>query len=199
MHGVLLPVVEVAMSAVTVPTLWLPIVLSAVIVMIGSSIVWMGLKYEGAQWKPIPGEDQLRDAIRKLNLAAPGQYVFPHGMGDAGMEGAKKKMEEGPNGVLLLTKPRKFGMGAQLVQSFIYYLVVSFFVAYVAAHALPAGADYLKVFQVAGTSGFMAYSLALVPEAIWFGRTWKSVCVSLLSGLIYGCLTAGTFGWLWPR
>lgn len=86
-----------------------------------------------------------------------------------------------------------------LTQAFIYYVVVSVFVAYVASHALDTGADYLRVFQVAGASAFMAYGLALIQEAIWFGRTWKSTCKSLFSALIYGCLTAGTFGWLWPR
>ncbi len=199
MHGLLLLVAQVGMPDVTVPMLWLPIVLSGVIVLIGSAAVWMLLKYEGAQWKPIEGEDQLRDAVRKLNLPAPGQYMFPHGMGREGMAAAMKKMEQGPNGILLLTKPRKFSMTSQLVQSLIYYLVVSSFVAYVASHALPAGVDYLRVFQVVGATGFMAYGFALVPEAIWFGRTWKSVTMSLISALIYGCLTAGTFGWLWPK
>lgn len=199
MHAVMLSAVEDSMSQVTVAMLWLPIVLSAVIVLIGSATVWMALKYENAQWQPIDGEDQLRETVRKLNLAAPGQYVFPHGLGREGMAAAMKKMEEGPNGVLLLTRPRKFSMTSQLVQSFIYYLVASFFVAYVASHALGAGSQYLRVFQVVGPTGFMAYGCALVPEAIWFGRTWKGVTMSLISALIYGCLTAGTFGWLWPK
>jgi hypothetical protein len=69
----------------------------------------------------------------------------------------------------------------------------------VTSHVLLPGMDYLKVFQIAGTCAFMAYGFALVPEAIWFGRTWKSVAKGLLSALILGCLTAGTFGWLWPR
>jgi len=186
------------MHDVTMPMLWLPIVLSAVFVMIGSSVVWMFLKYENAEWKPIPGEDQLREAVRKLNLPAPGQYIFPHVMGQ-GAGDAMKKLEEGPNGILLLRPPAKFSMTPMLVKSFIYYLVVSFFVAYVASHALASGTDYLRVFQVAGASGFMAYGFALVPEAIWFGRTWSSVTKGICSGLIYACLTAGTFGWLWPR
>lgn len=187
------------MYDVTVPMLWLPIVLSAVFVMIGSSVVWMALKYENAEWKPIPGEDQLRDVIRKLNLKAPGQYIFPHIMGEGGAEAAMKKVEEGPNGVLLLRKPAKWSMTPMLVQAFIFYLVVSFFVAYVTSHALPRGTDYLRVFQIAGATGFMAYGLGLVQEAIWFGRTWKSTIKGMISALIYGCLTAGTFGWLWPR
>jgi hypothetical protein len=187
------------MHDVTMSMLWLPIVLSAVFVMIGSSVVWMVLKYENTEWKPIPGEDQLREVVRKLNLPAPGQYIFPHMMGEGGAQAAMKKVEEGPNGILLLRPPAKWTMAPMLVKAFIYYLVVSFFVAYVASHALSRGTEYLRVFQVAGTCGFMAYGLGLVPEAIWFGRTWKSVGKTLVSALIYGCLTAGTFGWLWPR
>ena len=187
------------MHDVTLPMLWLPIILSAVIVMIGSTVVWMALKYENAEWKPVPGEDQLRDAVRKLNLKAPGQYLFPHMQSGSDPQAAMKKWEEGPNGVLLLIKPRKFGMTGMLVKAFIFYLVVSFFTAYVATHALSRGTEYLRVFQVVGPCAFMAYGFALIPEGIWFGRTWKSISKSLLSALIYGCLTAGTFGWLWPR
>ncbi len=187
------------MHDVTLPMLWLPIVLSAVIVLIGSAIVWMALKYEPAEWKAIPNEDQLREAVRKLNLPEPGQYIFPHMASSADRAAVTKKISEGPNGVLLLTSRRTMGMGSQLTQSFIYYLVVSIFVAYVSSHALERGSDYLRVFQVAGAAGFMAYGLGVFPEAIWFGRTWKSAFKTALSALIYGCLTAGTFGWLWPR
>jgi len=186
-------------NAVTLPALWLPIVLSAVIVMVGSTIVWMVLKYENAEWEPIPGEDQLREAVRKLNLAAPGQYVFPHMRGSADPQAAMKKWEEGPNGVLLLMKAQKFSMGGRLTLAFLFYLVVSFFAAYVASHALARGVDYLRVFQIVGAASFMGYSFGVFSDTIWFGRTWSSALKTAFSGLIYACLTAGTFGWLWPR
>ena len=137
------------MYDVTVPMLWLPIVLSAVFVMIGSTVVWMALKYENTEWKPIPGEDQLRDVVRKLNLPTPGQYIFPHMMGEGGPEAAMKKAEEGPTGVLLLRKPAKFSMAPMLGKAFIYYLIVSFFVAYVASHALPKGTEHHRSRQSA--------------------------------------------------
>jgi len=31
------------------------------------------------------------------------------------------------------------------------------------------------------------------------GQTWSSTINELIDGLVYGLLTAGTFGWLWPR
>jgi hypothetical protein len=187
------------MHDVTVPMLWLPIVLSAIIVMAGSTIVWMVFKYENADWKVIPGEDQFRDAVRKLNLPAPGQYVFPHMMGSADPQTAMKKAEEGPSGILLLRRPQKWSMSKPLIQSLIFYLVVSFFAAYVASHAVSRGTDYLRVFQVVGAASFMGYGLGVFVDAIWWGRTWSSAFKTALSGLIYACLTAGTFGWLWPR
>jgi len=124
--------------------------------------------------------------------------VFPHMMGQ-GADLVAKKMEEGPVGILLLKKPGPFSMGASLLKVFVFYLVVGLFAAYVASHALSSGSDYLRVFQIVGPVAFMAYGFALVPEAIWFGRTWKSVCKGLVSALILCGLTAGTFGWLWPR
>ena len=42
------------------------------------------------------------------------------------------------------------------------------------------------------------YGTATVPEAIWFGRPWSVVVKGLLDALVYGLLTAGFFGWLWP-
>ena len=186
-------------DAVMLPALWLPIVLSAVIVFVGSSIVWMVLKYENADWKPIPGEDQFIEAVKKLNLPAPGQYVFPHMMASADPQAAMKKAETGPSGVLLVRKPMKWSMAPMLVKAFIYYLVVSFFAAYVASHALARGVDYLKVFQIVGAASFMGYGLGVFVDAIWWGRTWPSAFKTAFSGLIYACLTAGTFGWLWPR
>jgi len=186
-------------DAVMVPALWLPIVLSAVIVMIGSTVVWMVFKYENADWKVVPNEDQFLDAVRKLNIPAPGQYVFPHMMGSPDPQAAMKKAEQGPSGVLLLRKPMKWSMAPMLVKAFIWYLVVSFFAAYVGAHALARGVDYLRVFQIVGAAAFMGYSLGVFNDAIWWGRTWSSAFKTAFSGLIYACLTAGTFGWLWPR
>ena len=186
-------------SAVTLPMLWLPIVLSAVRVMIGSTIIWMVLKYENADWKAVPNEDALLDALRKLNLPAPGQYVFPHMMGSADPQTAMKKAEEGPTGILLLRRPMKWSMTRPLTQAFIFYLVVSFFAAYIGSHALARGADYLRVFQIVGAASFMGYGLGVFIDAIWWGRTWGNACKTALSGLIYAGLTAGTFGWLWPR
>ena len=65
--------------------------------------------------------------------------------------------------------------------------------------AVPPGADYLDVFRVVGVAGFLAYAAGQVPAAIWMGKPWSVTWKEVLDGLIYGLVTAGVFGWLWPR
>jgi hypothetical protein len=90
-------------------------------------------------------------------------------------------------------------MGKPLTHWFLFSLVVSFFVAYVAAHAIPAGAPYLQVFRLVGAIGFLAYGASQVQQSIWWGKPWGNTWKDVFDGLVYGLVTAGTFGWLWPR
>lgn len=57
----------------------------------------------------------------------------------------------------------------------------------------------LAVFRITGTVAWLAYGAATVPDAIWFGRPWSAIGKNLFDALMYGLLTAGVFGWLWPR
>jgi hypothetical protein len=75
----------------------------------------------------------------------------------------------------------------------------SFMVAYIAAHTRPAGAPYLSVFRVVGSVAALAYAAAPVPGATWFSRSWGSTTREHFDGLVFGLVTAGIFGWLWPR
>jgi hypothetical protein len=90
-------------------------------------------------------------------------------------------------------------MGPMLAQWFLYSLVVSFFIAYIAAHSIAPGTGYLEVFRIVGAIGFLAYAAAHVPQSIWMAKPWSITWKDALDGLIYGLVTAGTFGWLWPR
>ncbi len=65
--------------------------------------------------------------------------------------------------------------------------------------ALGPGANYLHVFRFAGATAFLGYAGALSQMSIWYRRAWSLTIKSSFDGLIYGLLTAGTFGWLWPR
>ena len=90
-------------------------------------------------------------------------------------------------------------MSGNLVQWFIYIVVVSFFAAYVVSRALPVGAPYAQVFRLAGATAFAGYALALWQMSIWYRRAWGTTIRASIDGLIYALLTGGTFGWLWPR
>ena len=182
---------------VTLVSLWLPILVSAVIVFFAAFVAWTVLPHHRSDWVRVPNEDTLLQAIRSLGLKR-GQYVFPNAMTAEGAKdpAAKEKLAEGPVGSLVI-RPAP-AMGKSLVQYFVYCLAVSFFVAYVGYAALDFGADYLHVFRVLGTIAFLAYSFAEIPRSIWFGHTWSSTWKSVIDGLVFGLLTGGTFGWLWP-
>ena len=90
-------------------------------------------------------------------------------------------------------------MPKMLILWFIYCLIIGVFVAYLTKHAVPSGSAYLIVFRVAAVAAFLAYGVAQLSNAIWRGQTWSAAIKELIDGLIYALLTAGTFGWLWPR
>ena len=156
--------------------LWLPILVSAAFVFLASAILHMALPWHRADFKKLPDEARVMEALRGFAIP-PGDYLVPCTV-----------MEPGPP-----------AMGAQLAQWFVYCLVVSFFAAYVVGRALPPADSYLHVFRFAGATAFIGYSLALWQNSIWFKRSWVTTMKSTIDGLIYGLLTAGTFGWLWPR
>jgi len=185
---------------VSLAALWLPILLSAVFVFIASSLIHMVLKYHNTDYQKLPNEDAVRAALRS-GEPAPGQYITPHvmDMKDMKKPEVKQKYAEGPLGVIYLRKPGAVNMGPYLAQWFMFSLVVSLFVAYSAGIALGSGTPYLTVFRLVGATAFLAYAAGQVPAAIWMGKPWRVTAKEVFDGLVYGLLTAGTFGWLWPR
>jgi hypothetical protein len=178
--------------------LWLPILVSAVIVFIASSLVWMVLPHHKKDIKSLPDEKALTDHLGKLNLA-PGVYVWP-GYGsrqDMKSEEYKARYEAGPWGSMNILggKPN---FGRSLVLTFLFYIVVGLFVAYIAALARPAGSAFLPVFRVAGAAAIVAYCAGSIPSAIFMGKPGRFVLTDFLDGLAYGLLTGATFGLLWP-
>ncbi|MFQ6004296.1 MAG: hypothetical protein ACE5OQ_02240 [Woeseia sp.] len=178
-------------------SLWLPIVVSGVIVFIASSLIWTVVQYHNADWHKLPDEEAARAVLKG---SSPGQYSVPHaGSGaDHKSEEWRAKCKEGPAAMIVVLPHGSLAMGKQLVQWAVYCLVVSLLVAYVTSVALPAGAEYLKVFQMSATVAVLAYAGAAPMGAIWFGHTWSRTAKDILDGIIYGLLTAGVFGWLWP-
>ena len=180
--------------------LWIPIVVSAVFVFIASSLVHMALPWHKSDYGKVPDEDGVLNALRPFNIP-PGDYFFPRPESNADMSSPafKARMEKGPVVVMTVRPNGAWSMGQTLGSWFVYSLVMSFFAAYVAGRALPMGANYLHVFRFVGVAAFLGYSAALWQMQIWYGRSMTTTVKSTIDGLLYACLTAGTFGWLWPR
>ena len=181
--------------------LWLPILLSSVIVFVASFVIHMALPWwHQSDYTKVPNEDRLRDALRPLAVP-PGDYMVPRpsNMQEMRTPAFTEKMEKGPVMMLTVIPNGPPSMTKSLVLWFLYCAVVGLFAAYVAGRALPSGAPYLRVFQLVGTTAFIAYAAALWQMSIWYHRAWGTTIRSTVDGLVYALLTAGTFGWLWPR
>ena len=181
-------------------SLWLPILLSAVLVFVVSSVIHMASPWHKSDYPKVPNEDKVRDALRPFAIP-PGDYVMPRPSSRAEMRSPEfaKKINDGPNIMMTVLPNGPWQMRKNLTNWFLYALAVGVFAGYVTGRALPPGAAYLRVFRFAGTTAFIAYSVALWQMSIWYRRAWSTTIKATVDGLIYALLTAGTFGWLWPR
>ena len=184
---------------VPLTALWLPVLLSAVIVFVASSIMHMVLPYHRSDYRQLPDEDKLLAALRGVGLKR-GLYIFPFGTHkDMKSPAMQEKYNQGPVGMMTLFPSGPPAMPKYLAMWFVYCLVIGFFTAYVTGRTVMSGAHYLAVFRVAGTVAFMAYGVGQVSNSIWAGQPWSVTIKHVFDGLIFALLTAGTFGWLWPR
>lgn len=180
--------------------LLLPILLSAVIVFIVSSIVHTATPWHKGDYLQVPNEDKVMDALRPFNIP-PGDYMMPRpsSMQDMKSPGFAEKMKKGPVMIFTTWPSGPTPMGVSLTLWFLYSVMVGIFAAYVAGRALQVGAPYLHVFRFVGVTAFLGYSGALWQMSIWYHRAWSTTIKSTIDGFIYALLTAGVFGWLWPR
>ena len=179
--------------------LWLPIVLSAVIVFVASSITHMVLPYHHSDYKKLPDEAGMLSGLRGEALPR-GVYVFPFCTHkEMKSPEVMDKYKRGPVGFMTIFPNQPPAMPKFLALWFVYCLIVSFLVGYLTGHTVEPGVHYLAVFRVAGSAAFLAYGIGNIPNGVWRGWPWSNVAKELFDGLIYALLTAGTFGWLWPR
>jgi hypothetical protein len=183
---------------ISVTALWLPVLLSAVIVFLASSVIHMTLPWHKGDFRKLDAEDDVLDALRRFELA-PGDYVapLPSSMAEAGSPEFKAKARRGPR-IMLTVRDAGDSMARSLVVWFVYLLVVCVFAAYVAGLTLAAGTPYMAVFRVTSTVAFAGFSLAIWQSYIWYSRSIGYIVRSTIDGLVYALLTGGVFGWLWP-
>lgn len=184
---------------ISLTSLWLPILVSAVFVFIASSIMHVLLNYHGSDFAKLPGEEQAMDALRALNIP-PGDYVMPWAgsMKAMGEQEYLDKANKGPVAFMVVGPNGPPKMTGSLTQWFAYSVIIGIIAAYVASRALGAGGDYLDVFRFVGVTSFCCYVVAGWQNSIWYKMKWSSTIKNTFDGLVYALLTAGTFGWLWP-
>jgi hypothetical protein len=180
--------------------LWLPILLSSVIVFVASSLIHMVLPWHKGDYSRMPNEDKVMEALRPLAIP-PGDYMVPRPASRQEMRSPEylEKFNKGPVMVVTVVPNGTMTMGKNLVLWFLYLVVVNLFAGYVTGRALPAGSPFLQVFRFAGTTAFLGYSLALWQMSIWYRRAWSLTLKATVDGLIYACLAAASFAWLWPH
>jgi len=179
--------------------LWLPILVSAVVVFVAAGLVWMALPHHKKDIKTLPDEKAVTDLLKKLD-PPPGMYMFP-GCGDdcKDMKSPEyqARFKAGPWGsVNIMASQPSFARN--LVLTFICYAVISLFVGYITLLAREPGEAFMSVFRVAGAVGVLAYCAGSIPNAIFFGKPGRFVLTDLADGIACGLLTGATFAWLWP-
>ncbi len=181
-------------------SLWLPILLSAVVVFVISSLIHMAFNWHASDYNPLANEDAVRDAIRAGN-PAPGRYVVPHckGMKDMASEAMVKKYHEGPVGHFTLGPTGAPNMGKYLGLWFLWSLVIAVVAAFLAARLVPLDHVYARsAAKLVGAVTFIAHGFGTVTESIWMMRPWSSSAKHLLDAALYAVGSGLVFLWLWP-
>ncbi len=179
--------------------LWLPILVAGVFVFIVSSILHMVIPIHKSDYKKMSGEEKVLAEMRTQGVQ-PGGYSFPCAgtMKNMGSPEMVEKFNQGPVGFLTVVPSGVPAMGKSLTQWFMFSILVGVFIAYAAALGLDPGAAYMAVFRLTGTVAILGYAMGALPDSIWKGRGWGITLKFVFDGVVYGLVTAGTFGWLWP-
>jgi hypothetical protein len=175
-------------------TLWLPIVLSAVALFFASFLSWMVLQLHKQDWVKLPGEAEFLNAARELKVP-PGNYMFPACQTAVERQSPEfqKKWEEGPRGVMTVFPITS--MGQNLALTFLYFLVVSFCIGYLATIGVPRGAAFLPVFRFVSTAGLLTFLPAIVAHSIWFRIR---IVGHIIESIAYAAIIGAIFAALWP-
>ncbi len=180
-------------------SLWLPVIVSAVVIFLASWVIHMLLKYHKADFRPLPSEDAVREALAKANIP-PGMYMTPHCDDHSKMKepAMLDKFNKGPVAVLSVFPKGMPNMGKHLGQWFVFCLFVSFVAGYVARITLHPGDAGMVICRITGTVAFAAYACGHIMDSIWKGQPWGNTGRAILDGIIYAVLTGVTFQFLWP-
>jgi len=185
---------------VSLVQLWLPILLSTVLVFFASALLNMVLKFwHTPDYSGFPNEDEVRAAIRKGGTG-PAMFLVPYCKPeDMKKPEAQQKYAEGPVAFVMLRASGPMSMGGSLGTWFVFCLLVSIVAGYLAGVTLAPGADGAQVFRVVAVAALLGHAFGPLPNGIWWAHPWKSVFKYVVDGIIYALIVAAIFAWLWPK
>lgn len=177
---------------------FLPIIATAIAIFIASSLIHMVFKWHNAEYRPLPNEDEVRKVLGDAKLD-PGLYVTPHcpDMKEMGSDAIQQKFREGPVCHIVMRQAGAPAMGKNLLQWFIFSIVIAALGAWLASHAYGTNSNAHLVGHFVGVFTFVAYGCGSVQESIWMGKPWSSTYKYLLDAFIYGVVSALIFWQLW--
>jgi hypothetical protein len=180
-------------------TLWLPCVVSAVVVFIASALAHMVLRHHRADYRGLPNEDAIVEPMRKAGLA-PGLYMHPHCPDPGKMKdpAVQARYASGPVAVISVLPSGPPNMAKHLGLWLGYCLLVSFLAAYIARNTLSLQADGLKIMQITGAVAWTGYALGDLQDMIWKGQPVGNTVRGMIDATVYGILTGVVFRLLWP-
>jgi len=184
---------------VPVTMLWLPILVSAVIVFITANVLWMALPFwHQKDYSRTGNDDALVNATTPLKS---GYYMFPFSDYKNMTPEKRDELKKLPMGLLILRNPNRFNFGATIAGYFIYTLFISAVVGYLAGILMGPGQPYARVFRVVATAAMLAWSFGAghISDSLWYGKPWSITIKTIIDGVLYGLLMGGVFGWLWPK
>jgi hypothetical protein len=181
-------------------SLWLPILLSAVVVFVISSLIHMVFKWHAPEYRGFSNEDTVRDAIRAGN-PTPGSYVLPYcrEMKEMGSEAMQARYREGPVGIVMIGPNGAPNMGKLLGMWFLFSLLVAVAGAFIATQIFGLDPERARAAaKMVGAVSFLAYGFGTITESIWGMRPWSSSTKYLLDAALYAVGSGAVFYWLWP-
>jgi len=185
---------------ITLIALWLPILLSTVAVFFASFLMHMVLTYHRSDYRKLPDEDRVMDALHNAGVVPGPNYYFPYfPFKEMKSPAAVERLKRGPVGFLTVLPSGPPNMRKNLSQWFVYCAVISLVAAYMAAETLGPGTGFQDVFFVVSITAFLGYGAAHAQESIWGGRSWIVTLKHIFDSVIFAVLTAAVFGWLWPQ
>jgi hypothetical protein len=184
----------------SIGALLIPILVSAVLVFLASSVIHMASPWHKGDYPRSPKEGAILDALRPLDIP-PGDYFMPRPASTAEMKSPEfnERLKRGPVVLMTVMPNGPMQMGGTFVQWFIYLLVVGFLAAGVAHTTLHRGDEPGLIFHTVALTAFAGYALALWQLSIWYRRSWMITIKSTVDGVIYAAITGAVFVWLWPK